>query len=185
MSILKLFSRNGNSTKVETESSNENDVPYDHRFEELFKDEVAPAEEQRKVTNTFVQFMNSNFSKYGYNLGYEFHDSQTLDNGLKKISAEFRYLLAGIIEDKEQEIYSLEISDMQTTGLSDNLTRQLGLRIEKLRTIIEKCRSEIELSENYRGYIEFPANSFREGFEKGMNQYFKEEFFGKSTGLFS
>jgi len=129
--------------------------------------------------------MDQNFYSKGFNDGYEFHSTLSLESGFAVIISEYQHLLDIIIDEKKSEIYLLDMDKLQNEGMQGTISGMFDLRIEKLNELIIKCNKEYELSPQSKGHIEFPLNKYSDGFEKGQMQYFKEKFFAESTGLFN
>lgn len=184
--LSKLFGKNGkqeNSNQVTAE--NENIIP-DEGFKQIFIDENPPANEFELVKeNVLKLFMDQNFYSKGYNDGYEFHSRLSLESGIAIIISEYQHLLDIMIDEKKTEIHFLDMEKLQNIGMPGNISEMLDLRIEKLNEVVIKCTEEYEKSPASKGHIEFPLNKYSDGFEKGQMQYFKEKFFGQSTGMFN
>ena len=184
--FTKLFGRNG-SLEINEKTAAEPaiNIP-NNEFKNAFIDENPPINEfEMKKENVLKIFMEQNFYSKGYNDGYDFHSKQSLENGVGTICSEYRHLLDIIIDEKNCEVYELELNKMQIEGMPGNISEQFGLRINAIKESIFKCREEYELSIDIKGNVEFIVNKYSEGFQKGQQQYFNEVFFAKSTGLFN
>lgn len=178
----KIFSAKNETGKDNILTTGNND----ENFEKMFKDDNAPDTQVMESLNAnpLKTFTELNHFNTGLNDGYNFHNAPGLNNGIQKIRSEFQFLLRAKSEELETEIYTLESQLIDDEDMFDNISRQLELRISKIKEAIDNCNKELELSDDLRGMIEFPINSYKDGYEKGMKIYVKEELICKSTGMF-
>jgi len=181
-----LFGNNGSNENSDQATANPvMDIP-NEKFRETFIDENPPASNiEVPRENILKLFMDQNFYSKGYNDGYSFHSTQSLESGIATISSEYRHILEIMIDDKKSEVYELSQSKLQLEGMPGNISEQFDLRIDTIKDSISKCKEEYSLSKDKKGNIEYILNKYTEGFLKGQQQYFNEEVFVKSTGLFN
>lgn len=186
----KFFSKNGNGSNDTEALTNDSLITEsnfnDPAFKEMFIDEdISVNEEAVQNVNSLKEFFQQNFIKIGYTAGYDNHSAQSIENGIKNIQSEYKLNINKMIGEYDNEVYFLEINKIKTEGISDSLINMFDLKIQQYRELIEKCKKELEFSEDLKGHIEYAVNKYKEGFEKGMTQYFEEKHFGSSTGLFN
>lgn len=182
--FTKLFSKNGSKFTEQVTADPVNDISH-NGFRQTFIDENPPVDDfEMKKENVLKIFMDQNFSAKGFNDGYEFHSSQSLESGIDNIRSEYQHLIDIMIDEKKSEIYSLNLSKIQNDGMPGNIIEQFDLRIDTINETMTKCKREYELALDNKGHIEFPINKYKDGFEKGQQQYYNEKFFAGSTGLF-
>ena len=187
MNLFKsLFGKNGSHEISDQVTANPViDIP-NEEFRETFIDENPPVSNVEVPRENILKlFLDQNFFSKGYNDGYSFHSKQSLDSGLATIGSEYRHILEIMIDDKNSEVYEIEQTKLQAEGMPGNITEQFELRINTVKDAISKCSEQYELSNENKGNVEFILNNYTEGFLKGQQQYFNEEVFARTTGLFN
>jgi hypothetical protein len=153
---------------------------------DLFVDEHPPvATEETNNDSKLTTFLNQNFRSAGVREGYEYHSFISLESNKKRIKAEFRLIVAQMIDEKNGDIYKLKNYLITIDGISNSHTKQIENRISELQSITNKLQREIELSIEDEGLVMSSIFSYHEGFIQGMGNYQETELFASSTGMFN
>ena len=105
-------------------------------LKDLFVDQVPPQQQNDSEPNLdsiLKQFLDKDYSPKGFNDGYRTYSAENLENNMRKIKAEFRYMIDMVIDKNNKEIYSLEIQFIATEGIDERTSKQLQRRIEELQ----------------------------------------------------
>jgi hypothetical protein len=190
MNILKGFFRktNGhNNLKVENNTivdELDDSVCVD---ENIFVDNTPPsAKSDIQPVNAGIQeFLNHNFEGEGYNDGYNLHSNDMLENKIKLIKANFRYKLDIKADQVRNEILNLENKKLEINGLLEQMEVRIENHISEKRYILQKLKTEKELSSVDEGLVMTCIYKYREGYIKGTNAYLEEELIASNKGLFN
>lgn len=156
------------------ESQPENTPPID-----LFIDREPPQGEQQKIASEskskISAFLERNYLSIGINDGYEYHSFETLENGKKKIRAEFQLIIDQIIQEKSERRLQLKMMIVNVEKIADETRRNLELTIDELNTSIELLYKQKELSSENEGWVMIAIHSYHQGFVQGLNDFIASE----------
>jgi hypothetical protein len=144
---------------------------------DLFIDSEEPSiktvqvQQQSKIT----QFLNRNYHALGVNDGHEYHSSDNLTIGKRKIGAEFRLILDHEIQEKEEKRLQLENLITDVSGVSPLTLQKLHNTLQKLCAAIDKLEKQKELSIEEEGWVMNAIYSYQQGFTQGLTDYIDSE----------
>jgi hypothetical protein len=136
-------------------------------------------------TNPILEFKSRDFNRMGYRCGFEEHSSDALVNNIKRIKTEFRNIVSVIKDSKKADVFILKTELIEAQIISERLAKKIQLRIYEVESNINSLEYEIELSILDEGFVMDAIYSFKEGFDKGYNDFLEISHLGKETGLFN
>ncbi len=183
MSIFKnLF---GVKTKVENPLNSNTEVL--ETFEEpktnipamdLFIDNEPPVKEtplKSSSQSNISNFLDRNYRSMGINDGYEYHSSETLEIGKKKIRSEFQLIIDQMMQEKSENRLQMRMMLVNVERISIETTRNLDLTIEELNASIALLEKQKELSAENEGWVMSAIHGYHQGFVQGLNDYIAGE----------
>jgi hypothetical protein len=183
MSIFKnLF---GVKTKAENPINSNTEVL--EKFEEaktniptmdLFIDNETPIKEtplKSASQSNISNFLDRNYKSMGINDGYEYHSSETLEIGKRKIRAEFQLIIDQMIQEKSERRLHLRMMLVNVELISDETARNLGLTVEELNASIALLERQKELSAENEGWVMNAIHGYHQGFVQGLNDFIAGE----------
>ena len=157
--------------------------------EDLFLDNnpdlIAEQTVTEKSVNPIVEFKTRDFNRIGYRCGFEEHSSDAFVNNKKRIKTEFRNIVSIIKDSKKADVFILKTELIEAQLISERLAKKIQLRIDEVESNINSLEYEIELSILDEGFVMDAIYSFKEGFDKGYNDFLEISHLGKETGLFN
>jgi hypothetical protein len=190
MNILKGFFRktNGsNNLKVENSIMAEELDNSANVDEDIFVDNTPPSvkSDLQPVITGIQEFLNHDFTGEGYSDGYNWHSNDMLENKIKLIKADFRYKIDIKADQVCNEILNLENKKLEINGLLEQLVVRIENHISEKRYILQRLKTEKELSSVDEGLVMTCIYKYREGYIKGTNSYMEEELIASNKGLFN
>ena len=184
--ISKFFGVPGNhgssANNQVVNPSSENDV---NVLEDLFVNKNVPEVENDKEGKYSIKaYLEQNFFNRGYNDGYDCHSAETLDNKIKSLKADFRFILSQKIDQARADIVELENHKIDMEGMSERMVKQVNNRIVALGAIMTELESEIAMSALDEGSAMIGIYQYRDGYIRGTEAYQDEKFIAGSTGMF-
>ncbi len=191
MRIFNLFGKKPQTTESaaviahpETtvlEKQQENIPPVD-----LFIDDEAPQSEQvvEQTQSKITLFRSQNHYSIGYNDGHNFHSSEMLEIGKRKIRTEFRFILEQEIEEMNQKKLQLKMLVVDVRKVSDDTREKLELNVTEIEKSLMKLEKEKELSVENEGLVSNAIQSYHQGFIQGSNDYIESEKFLNAANIF-
>ena len=155
--------------------------------EDLFIESQAPAEieQVRSLENRLNLFINKDYFNQGYDMGYNTHSSDILEQMIRKLKSEFILLIDQVIDEKKSLLSELKKHMAEVDGLSDRVYKQLEQKVEDLDSSVSILTGQKSLTVEDEGWIMAPVNVFKLGFIHGLEKYHEVKTFASSTGLFN
>lgn len=122
-----------------------------------------------------TQFLNRNYHALGVHDGHEYHSSDSLTIGKRKIAAEFRLILDLEIQEKEEKRLQLENLITDVSAVSPLMLEKLQKTLEKICAAIDKLEKQKELSIEEEGWVMNAIYSYQQGFTQGLVDYLDSE----------
>lgn len=145
---------------------------------ELFIDSEQPKQSnavQSTQHSKITLFLDRNYHSLGIRDGYEYHSSETLDTGKKKIRAEFQLILDQQIQEKQEKRLQLQHLIIDVTAISPLTLQKLQKTIEDLNSSIDLLHKQKELSIENEGWVMNAIHSYHQGFTQGLNDFIAGE----------
>lgn len=128
-------------------------------------------QQQSKIT----QFLNRNYHSLGVHDGHEYHSSDNLIIGKRKIGAEFRLILDHEIQEKAEKRLQLENLITDVSAVSPLTLQKLQNTLQKLCDAIDMLEKQKELSIEEEGWVMNAIYSYQQGFTQGLTDYIESE----------
>lgn len=128
-------------------------------------------QQQSKIT----QFLNRNYHSLGVRDGHEYHSSDNLIIGKRKIGAEFRLILDHEIQEKAEKRLQLENLITDVSAVSPLTLQKLQNTLRKLCDAINMLEKQKELSIEEEGWVMNAIYSYQQGFAQGLTDYIDSE----------
>lgn len=160
-------------TKENIGSTADNKTPDMDLFIESEEPTAKPVQvqEESKIT----QFLNRNYYALGVHDGHEYHSSDNLTIGKRKIGTEFRFILDHEIQEKEERRLQLENLITDVSAVSPLTVQKLQNTLQKLSSAIDKLEKQKELSIEEEGWVMNAIYSYQQGFAQGLTDYIDSE----------
>lgn len=144
---------------------------------ELFIESEEPFIEDPKPQkiSKISRFLNFNFYSLGVQDGYQYHSSDHLIIGKRKISAEFRLILDQEIQEKEETQLQLENLITDVSAVSPVTLKKLETTLNKLNSTIEKLEKQKALSVDEDGWVMNAIHGYHQGFSQGLTDFIESE----------
>lgn len=136
-------------------------------------------------TNFITVFLERDFAYKGRIDGYEYHSEELLANSIRRIKADFRLALDNEIDAKRKVLQQLEDDSINSGSISEKLIEQFDKNFARLKDTIDRYEHEKVLSVDDEGWVMKPIHEYRDGFIRGMQDYYQEKNLGLETGLFN
>ncbi len=165
---------NSNTEVLETFEESKTDIP----TMDLFIDNETPLNEtplKSASQSNISNFLDRNYKLMGINDGYEYHSSETLEIGKRKIRAEFQLIIDQMIQDKSERRLQLRMMLVNVELISGETARNLGLTVEELNASIALLEKQKELSAENEGWVMNAIHGYHQGFVQGLNDYIAGE----------
>ena len=189
MKILKNIFRKWKSDDSQNQNISSEIVESNIIPEDLFLDNkpdlLAEQFTPEISVNPILEFKSRDFNRMGYRSGFEEHSSDALVNNKKRIKTEFRNIVCVLKDSKKADVFILKTELIEAQLISDRLAKKIQLRIDEVEANISSLEYEIELSILDEGFVMDAIYSFKEGFDKGYNDFLEISHLGKETGLFN
>lgn len=181
---MSIFNRFFSKTETKNNMAMDNKAAVN---EDLFIDSNPPMinEKEASLATGIEDFLNQNFFHQGYTDGYDWHSKEMLENKIMLIKADFRHRLELKADVVRQEILHLENKKLEITGLLDLVVSKIENIAAEKRYILQKIKSEKELSAVDEGLVMTCIHHYKEGYLKGTNAYLEEELLASNKGLFN
>lgn len=178
MSIFNFFGKKPQTIESETDYKQTKTEELENQLGnippvDLFIDNEPPQIEGIGEPNQseITLFLKNDFHQMGSRDGYEFHSSDTLETGLKKIKAKFQLILDQSIQEKKQKILKLANLVVDVACISDKTVNKLENTIQELEISIELLESQKGLSAENEGWVMNAIHNYNQGFVQGVNDY--------------
>ena len=190
MSILNRIFGKKSTNNTSTVGNSASINGFDHLpevDESIFVDNNPPQNSEMKADNSvgIQDFLAIDFFHMGYDDGYNWHSNEMLITKLQFIKADFRQRLDMKADEVRREILGLENKKLEIIGLLDHLESRIDNITAEKRYILQKIRTEKELSAVDEGLVMTCVHRYKEGFLKGTNAHMEEEMFASNKGLFN
>ncbi len=120
-------------------------------------------------------FLSRNYHALGVHDGYEYHSSENLMTGKRKIGAEFRLVLDQEIQEKEEKQLQLENLIIDVSSVSPLTLQKLQNTLQKIGVAIDRLEKQKELSIEEEGWVMNAIYSYQQGFNQGVSDYIDSE----------
>ena len=130
---------------------------------------------QTEQPGKITLFLNRNYHALGVHDGYEYHSSENLTTGKRKIEAEFRLILDQEIQEKEEKRLQLENLIIDVSALSPLTLQKLQNTLQKIEVAIDRLEKQKELSIAEEGWVMNAIYGYQQGFNQGVSDYIDSE----------
>ncbi len=144
---------------------------------DLFIESEEPPKQniQIELPGKITLFLNRNYHALGVHDGYEYHSSENLITGKRKIEAEFRLILDQEIQEKEEKRLQLENLIIDVNSISPLTLQKLQNTLQKMGVAIDRLEKQKELSIAEEGWVMNAIYGYHQGFIQGVSDYFDSE----------
>ena len=144
---------------------------------ELFIESQEPPRQniQTEQPGRITLFLSRNYHALGVHDGYEYHSSENLITGKRKIEAEFRLILDQEIQEKEEKRLQLENLIIDVSSLSPLTLQKLQNTLQKIEVAIDRLENQKELSIAEEGWVMNAIYGYQQGFNQGVSDYIDSE----------
>lgn len=182
MSIFNIFGKKPQTIESETDYKQTKTEELENQLDnippvDLFIDNEPPhiEEIEEPKQSEITLFLNRDFHKMGSGDGYEFHSSDTLETGLKKIRAEFQLIIDQSIQEKIDKRLKLTNLIVDVVDISDKTVNKLENTVLELNTTLDLLERQKELSAENEGWVMNAIHNYNQGFIQGLNDYISIE----------
>lgn len=130
---------------------------------------------QTEQPGKITLFLNRNYHALGVHDGYEYHSSENLITGKRKIEAEFRLILDQEIQEKEEMKLQLENLIIDVSSVSPLTLQKLQNTLQKIGVAIDRLEKQKEISIAEEGWVMNAIYGYQQGFNQGVSDYIDSE----------
>ena len=123
-------------------------------------------------------FFADNHFGLGRHNGANYKTQDALTLGKQALVSRFQNALAGLAEQKQAKADRLRNTQLQTEGLCNTTTTQLGLACTRLERDMAVLREQIQQAADGKGWVLEALNRYQIGFGKGLREAVDFELIG-------
>lgn len=136
---------------------------------------------QNEQPSKITLFLSRNYNALGVRDGFEYHSSENLVTGKRKIGSEFRLILDLEIQEKEEKRLQVENLIVDVSSVSALTSQKLQNTLQRINDAIILLVKQKELSIEEEGWVMNAIYSYQQGFVQGLSDYIDSESLLNST----
>lgn len=192
----KLFRKNQSHDTVQQDSKGIPSVqtsstadfdPEGTPLHELFVDHDAPFKGRSTVAsqprNIIKDFIQKDYRQMGYKDGFEYHTERELQNGIRKIKADYLLVIDQAIDEKNSLLVKFKNKAYDVGGL--DVSKKIQNEIIRCEDLLEDLKAQKELSVDDEGWVATAIHSYRRGFVSGLNDWHEGDLLLESNSIFN
>lgn len=125
-------------------------------------------------------YFDTTYFGYGYNYGFNHQSKDAMEVGKRDLQLSFQNTLEKIQKKIEQEVIKIESHLSYIDDSYPSIQALLNKLLIKLKGDLELIEKQLNLSNQFKGWIENAFNKFRIGFHQGLKKSVLVDFYGRS-----
>lgn len=148
----------------------------DHAFQKIYRYPYISILDYEEMKPYF----DTTYFGYGYNYGFNHQSKDAMEVGKRDLQLSFQNTLEKIQKKIEQEVIKIESHLSYIDDSYPSIQALLNKLLIKLKGDLQLIEKQLNLSNQFKGWIENAFNKFRIGFHQGLKKSVLVDFYGKS-----